>query len=205
MEAVQGIIAGLATGVFITLIPGMLNMQVVATSLRVDRQAAYRFSAGLALAIAAQATLAVVFADLLVSFHLISGIREYAFPILAVLALGFTVKGYFARKARHEDREQPYHGDPFWRGLGMSAMNILNIPFIFAIAGFMVAHDWLTDSRAAGLTYIPAVATGAFSIFWCYGRLANWIDRRAAFFTRNIYFFVGGLLGVLAVVQALRG
>lgn len=183
----------------------MLNMQVVSTSIRIGRQKGYVFSLGMAAVIGLQAALAVLFADLLTGdLQVVPLIKQYAVQILVVLAAGFVVKGFTARAARKAHVEKHYTGDPFLRGVMMSAMNVLNIPFIFAIAGFLVANNYLPATHTARILYVPGVACGALAIFCSYARLADWIRRNAAFFTRNIYFFVGGLLAVGAVVEAVR-
>ena len=183
----------------------MLNMQVVSTSLRVGRRKAYLFNLGLVTVIVAQTILAVLFADYLLRSNIVPTIKQWAIPILIGFALGFLAKGVLARKARHEHRVQEYRGGPFWRGLIISAMNVLNIPFIFALASFQVAHDILPITYLAKCFFVPGVALGAYGVFFGYARSAGWISRHAEYFTRNIYFFVGGLLAFLAVVQGIRG
>ena len=204
MNSLLGILAGTGTGVFITLLPGMLNMQVVSTSLQAGRRAAYIFSAGLVFVIAGQAALAVLFADYLVQSNIIATIKLWAIPLLLVLAAIFTVKGYLARKARRENKKKHYSGGPLWRGIVISAVNVLNIPFIFALASFQLAHGWLANDYFSRLLFIPGVVLGASVVFFTYARTADWMSRHVAYFTRNIYFFVGGLLAVLALVQVFR-
>ena len=204
MTPLLGIIAGIGTGTFITLLPGMLNMQVVSTALRAGRRKAYVFSLGLVIVIAGQATLAVLFAETLIKTGIIATIRAWAIPLLLLLAFGFTVKGYLARRARKNEVPDEYSGGPLWRGLMMSAMNVLNIPFIFALASFQLAHGWLPETYVARLLFVPGVVAGAMATFSVYARMADWVSRRAAVFTRNIYFFLGGLLTLLAIVQAVR-
>ncbi|OAV44625.1 LysE family translocator [Lewinella sp. 4G2] len=205
VDPVNGFLAGIATGIFISLLPGMLNMQVVSTSLRLGRNGGYVFALGMVLIIAVQATLAVLFADFLTGdLHIVTTIREYAMHILLVLALGFGIKGYFARNARKRKEDKKYTGGPFWRGVMMSAMNLLNIPFIFAIAGFLLAHETLPNSVSGRVAYIPGTALGSFAVLCGYSRSADWISRHAAFFTRNLYFFLSGMLALLAVVQLFQ-
>lgn len=205
MELITALIVGLATGVFITWFPGMLNMQAVATSVRAGRSKAYQFSTGMAVTIGGQTAVAVMFADLISSHpDFMSGLKRWAVPILAALALGFAVKGFRARAARKAHKERPYTGTPFWRGFMLSFMNVLNIPFIFAIAGFLMAGGWLSRAYYPRLLFVPGTALGALLIFLLYARLGKWIERHAAYFTRNINFFLAGLLALLMVVQFWR-
>ena len=205
MEILTGFLTGFATGVFITWFPGMLNMQAVATAVRVGRRRAYLFSTGLAVVIGAQTTLAVLFADVLTrNPQTIASIKSWAIPMLLILAVVFTWKGFRARAARKADVERPYKGGPFWRGMMMSAANVLNIPFVFALAGWMVADGYLSREFPPRLFFVPGTALGALLVFFLYARLADWISRNAAYFTRNINFFLGGFFVLLAVVQAVR-
>jgi threonine/homoserine/homoserine lactone efflux protein len=205
VELLTAFLVGVGTGVFITWFPGMLNMQAVATSVRVGRRRAYLFSAGLATVIGGQTILAVLFANVLTGNpRIIPAIKEWAIPLFLVLALVFILKGYRVREARKAEVERPYKGGPFWRGMMMSLMNVLNIPFIFALASFLISEGYLSGTYLARLTYVPGTTLGAFGIFVLYARLAGWVDRNMALFTRNINFFIGGLFAVLAVVQAVR-
>ncbi len=205
MEVITGFLVGLGTGVFITWFPGMLNMQVVGTAVRVGRPKAYVFSAGMAAVIGAQTTLAVLFANLLTANPVVvPAIKQWAIPLFLVLALVFIWKGFRARAARKAEKERPYKGGPFWRGIMMSSMNILNIPLVFAIAGFLMADGYMSRAFLPRLAYVPGTTMGAFLIFALYGRLSGWISRNMALFTRNINFFIGGLFALLALVQAVR-
>jgi threonine/homoserine/homoserine lactone efflux protein len=205
VNILTGFLVGLGTGVFITWFPGMLNMQAVATSIRVGRRRAYLFSAGLATVIAVQTTIAVLFANLLTEYPaIVPAIRQTAIPLFVVLAIVFTLKGFRARAARKAEIERPYKGGPFWRGMMMSAMNILNIPFVFALAGFLMAEGYLSRAFLPRLVFVPGTAIGALIVFFLYAHLADWISRNMALFTRNINFFIGGLFVLLAVLQAVR-
>ncbi|WP_157472370.1 LysE family transporter [Neolewinella persica] len=205
MEILNGFLVGLSTGIFITWFPGMLNMQAVATSVRAGQHKAFSFSGGLATVIGAQTALGVLFADLFTRHPaVISGIKSWAIPLFLVLAGIFTWKGYRARAARKAHIERPYKGGPFWRGMVMSMMNILNIPFILAIAGWLIGDGLLSRAFLPRLAYVPGTALGALGVFFLYVLSADWISRHAAYFTRNINFFLGGLFVVLAVIQAIR-
>lgn len=180
-------------------------MQVVGTAVRVGKRKAYVFSAGMAAVIGAQTTLAVLFANLLTANPaIVPAIKQWAVPLFLVLALVFVWKGFRALAERKAEVERPYKGDPFWRGMIMSAMNILNIPFIFALAGFLMADGYLSRAFLPRLFYVPGTALGALFVFILYGHLSGWISRNMALFTRNINFFIGGLFALLAIVQAVR-
>lgn len=183
----------------------MLNMQVVATACRAGRDKAYAFSAGLSTVIGLQATLAVFFAHLITgNAFILRGIRQWAIPLFLVLAIVFIAKGFSARAARKAHIEQPYKGGPYWRGFISSAMNVLNIPFFLAIVGWLITAGYLAQSFYPRVMFILGTGAGTLAVFFLYARLSDWISDHAAFFTRNINFFLGGLFIFLAAVQAWR-
>lgn len=205
MEVLNGLLVGIGAGVFVTWFPGMLNMQVVATACRAGRSKAYAFSAGLSTVIGLQATLAVFFAHLITgNVFILKGIKQWAIPLFLVLAVVFIAKGFSARAARRAEIEQPYPGGPFWRGFVSSAMNVLNIPFFLAIVGWLLSTGYLTRSFVPRVMFILGTGAGTLGVFFLYARLSGWISDHAAFFTRNINFFLGGLFVVLAAIQAVR-
>jgi threonine/homoserine/homoserine lactone efflux protein len=205
VEILNGFLVGLGTGVFITWFPGMLNMQAVATSVRAGRRKAYAFSGGLAAVIGGQTALGVLFADLLTrNPAVISGIKSWAIPLFLILAGVFVWKGFSARAARKAHIERPYKGGLFWRGMVMSMMNILNIPLIFAIAGWLIADGYLSRAFLPRLAYVPGTALGTLGVFFLYVLSSDWISKHAAYFTRNINFFLGGLFAMLAIIQVMQ-
>ncbi len=201
MPILQGFITGTVVGLFITLIPGMLNLQVVSTAVRIGRRGAIRFSWGLILVIGLQAVLAVAFANWMARHpQILTSIEQWGVLMLFLLGVGFTIKGYRTRKA---GLGRPYRGGPFWRGVMMSAMNVMNIPLLLAIAGFSIARGWLPEGIPPRIAFVPGVMSGAFLSFYGYVRTAPWIHQHADYLTRNIYFILGGLLFLLAVVQGI--
>jgi len=205
VEIITGFLVGIGTGVFITWFPGMLNMQVVDIAVRAGKPKAYLFSAGMAAVIGAQTTLAVLFANLLTANpSIVPAIKQWAIPLFLILALVFIWKGFRARAARKAEVERPYKGGIFWRGMIMSSMNILNIPLVFAIAGFLMADGYLSRAFLPRLAYVPGTTLGTLLIFVLYGRLSGWITRNMALFARNINFFISGIFVVLAAIQAIR-
>lgn len=180
-------------------------MQVVGTVVRVGKPKAYLFSAGMAAVIGAQTTVAVLFANLLTANpEIVPGIKRWAVPLFLVLALAFVWKGFRARAARKAEVERPYKGGPFWRGMMISMMNIQTIPFVFAVAGVLMADGYLSRAYLPRLAYVPGTTLGAFLIFALYGKLSGWITRNMASFVRNINFFISGLLVLFALLAAMQ-
>ncbi len=183
----------------------MLNMQSVATSLRVGKRAGYLFSAGLAVVLAIQAGTTIFFANFL-SKHaeILEAMKNWALPLFLILAGVFIIKGIQALAERRAEVAAPYKGGPFWRGAGMAAMNLLNIPVFFALGSWLVSAGFLRAGFLPKFSYTLGVGVGAIGVFSLYAHLAGWFSRHAAMFTRNINFVIGGFFLILALVQWLR-
>jgi len=133
-----------------------------------------------------------------------AGIKEWAVPLLLMIGGVFIIKGFLAREARKKEIIKPYRGGPFKRGLGMSFLNVLNIPMFFALSSWLLAHDIIPNASVPKLLYIFGIGFGALMVFLIYARLSDWFTRNASMLTRNINFVIGGLLVVLAVIQTMR-
>ena len=205
MDLLTALLIGVAATVLATFFPGMLNMTAVSTSLRVNRRAGYEFSAGLTAMLTLQAGLAMFFANFL-ALHpaILQGMKEWAVAIFAVLAVFFLVKGYRLYRQAGEPEDRPYHGSPFWRGVGMALANFLTLPYYFAAGGWVLAHGYLSDHPLDRVLFTVGAGTGAVIVFGAYVRLAEWIKDHAHFVTRNINFIIGALFVLLAIIQSYR-
>ncbi len=188
-----------------TLFPGMLNMTTVNVSLRAGRSAGYALSAGMAITLSLQAGIAVFFARFLAANpYVLNQMKEWAILVFLFLAVFFLVKGYRAQAPDASHAERSYRGSPFLRGAVLAVMNLLTIPYFFAISGWLLADGRLSASAPARLVFTISAGVGALMIFAGYARLAEWMYRRARFFTRHINYFLSGLLLILAVAQWIR-
>lgn len=200
-----GLLIGIAVGVFATWFPGMLNMQSVATSLRAGRRKGFLFSGGLAVALATQVGITIIFAKFLaIHPEFIEFLKQSAIFLFCLLAVVFIIKGFRAREARKAEINKPYKGGPFWRGVGMGTMNLLNIPLFMAIGGWLSAAGYLPLGFWPRNAYVLGAGAGAMGVFSGYVIAAEWFNRRAAVFTRNINFFIGGFFILLVIIQGVQ-
>ncbi|NJB86392.1 threonine/homoserine/homoserine lactone efflux protein [Lewinella marina] len=205
MYSLTAVLIGLAAAAGATFFPGMLNMTSVSVSLRAGRRAGYAFAAGMATTFTVQAGLAVFFANYFTDHPaIIPLLKEWAVAAFAVLAIFFFFKGYRGRVAEAAAEEQQYRGSPFLRGLVLALMNLLTVPYFFAVSGWLLADGYLAGDGLGRLGFTLGAGAGALIIFGAYARLAEWMQRKAFFLTRNINFLLGGLLMILAVVQGVR-
>lgn len=198
--AIGFIAAFVATG-----FPGMLNLHSVRVSLRSGRKAAYLGAAGMTLVFTGQIVIALFFADWLAQHPtVVSGMKRWAVFIFTVFALFFIAKGVQARRANIAFEDQPERGGQFVRGLFMASMNFLTLPYFFAVGGWLLAAGYLKGDFLSDAAFVLGGAAGGASIFILYARSAYYVQRNAAYLTRNLNFIMGGIFVVLAVVQGVR-
>lgn len=205
MESLSAVFLGLAAAAGATLFPGMLNMTSVNVSLRAGRRAGYAFALGMALTLTLQAGLAVFFARYLTeNTGILVSLKTWAVPVFIGLSGFFLLKGWRAQSADVSTFDRPYRGSPFLRGAVLAVMNLLTVPYFFAISGWFLSGGYLSTDGAARVLFTLSAGAGALLTFMAYARLADWMYRNARFFTRHINYFLGGLLMMLAVVQGIR-
>jgi threonine/homoserine/homoserine lactone efflux protein len=205
VEFLTALFIGLAAAAGGTLFPGMLNMTAVSTSLTAGVRAGYLFAGGLAATFMLQAGVSIFFAKYLSQNPgIIEGMKQWAIVIFLGLAIFFTVQGFRARAARKAEIEKPYKGGPFINGMILAAMNFLTVPYFFALGGWLIADGYLAVSAGSKAAFTLGAGSGSLLVFGGYARLSDWISRNAAYFTRNINFFLGGLFVLLACIQGMR-
>lgn len=205
VDIMIGLLVGVGAGIFATWFPGMLNMQAVSVAVRGSRAQGYRFATGMAVVFPLQAGVSLFFANYLTAHPaVLESVKQWAVVLLAAIAVVFLYKGFSARQARKAHVEQASPDGPFRRGLGISLLNVLNIPLFFAITSWLLAHEYLPNAPVPKSVYVLGIGLGALVTFLVYARLADWFSRNANLLTRNINFLIGGLLIFLAVVQAFR-
>ena len=205
VESLNALFLGLVTAAGATLFPGMLNMTSVNVSLRAGRRAGYLFALGMAVTLGLQAAVAIFFARYLTAHpFVLDTLRQWAILVFLCLSAFFLVKGYRAQVAEASRYERPYRGSPFLRGGILAVMNLLTIPYFFAVSGWLLAGGYLSPGGAQRVLFAVSAGVGALCIFMAYARMAEWMYRNAQFFTRHINYFLSGLLLVLALAQGIR-
>ena len=205
VDFLTALLLGLVAAVAATWFPGLLNLNGVSVTLRAGRRAGYLFGAGMTLAFTAQAALAVFFASYFTAHpSILTFMRQWAALLLLILAAFFLIKGFRAQHRHADPASEPYHGSPFVRGMALALMNLLTVPYFFAVCGWLLSDGYLQGDLGSRRGFTLCAGAGAMLVFGAYAHSARWMQRRAQFLTRNINFLLGAILMVLAVVQGMR-
>lgn len=211
MNLLFSFLAGLGVTLGAVLLPGMLNMSVLRTCVRCGRRAALVYAAGICSIIAVQATIGVIGARYLsISQNLIESLEVYAIPVFISLAAFFFYRGYRKHFAETEEEEAEEETDSvredrqFIDGLTISGMNVLAIPYYYALSGWLFGGGYLEPSLMARSLFVVGVTLGCFACFSVYAYGANWIRANVRTVTANINFIMGGIITLGVVIHSVR-
>jgi threonine/homoserine/homoserine lactone efflux protein len=196
MEITLHILAGFLMAFIGLLPPGMLNMTTARTSLISSFKTAIKFAAGACIIVGIHAIIAFLFADYLNSNpQIIHRLRVLGMVVMFGLSYFFWSK----TKSKFKVKGKENLANPFLSGLGMSALNMLGIPFYLGMSTLLAAKE----SIVLEPPYIYFLAIGAmigsFSLFITYGYFADFIDRKIGFIARNINYILAALFAILGI------
>jgi len=197
MEYLFEFLFGILTAVVGLLLPGMLNMNALKIHIYVSRNASLKFSFGAITVIFFQCVLGVFFATWLSSNEaVILLLKEIGIVIFFLLSIYFF---YAAYKNKHPSGdEKPEKGGYFWRGIGMSSLNMLAMPFYVAAALYYKSKGLLNLGWLHTVIFSLGVVLGSFFVFLLYINFANFIKRRVHFITKNLNAIIGVIFLIIA-------
>ncbi|MEM6525435.1 MAG: LysE family transporter [Bacteroidota bacterium] len=182
--------------------PGTLNLSVLQLSLEGHKPAALRFALAAAIFEFPYAYLAVTFEELITSSPwVISNFRLLA--ALVMLTLG-TINIVTYVRPGSLPVENKKNG--FRRGVVLSILNPLAIPFWMGVTAYLKHQGWLQlNSTIDDLGYVSAISIGTFSLLGSLALLGNVLS--PYFKSRRILNIIPGvvflILGLYALVQYL--
>jgi len=150
--------------------PGTLNLSVLQLGLEEKIKTGLRFALAVSIIEYPYAWIAVVFEDWITStptvvenFRLITAVVMTSLGVLSLI----TVKKPNATPSKFRE-------SGFRRGIILSILNPMAIPFWVAVTAYFKAHDWI-DLSTAGLvhTYVFATSVGAMALLTIFVFLAN--------------------------------
>jgi hypothetical protein len=199
MDAVLGFVISLL-GVSL---PGLINMTAVKVAMERSQQAAWRFCLGACITIFFQAWLAIAFGTYL-SKHteiidLLKGTGIFIFLLLSVV--------FFIQAIRSKVRpENTRTGDglPIMLGMGIAAMNFLNIPFYLSAGTVLEGNGYITIYFPFYFFFVGGLTLGSGAALALYVLGAGWIVKNARFLARHLNYFLGGLFLLIAIIQMVQ-
>ncbi|MGB0837163.1 MAG: hypothetical protein ACPGRE_03625 [Flavobacteriaceae bacterium] len=188
---------GILTALAGLIAPGMLNMTALKIKMNVGLKQSVQYSVGAIVIIFFQSLAGVFFADWLSNHQeVILLLKKIGIGVFYVLSIYFFYLSYKNSKPGAELKapKKKY----FARGVGMSALNMLSIPFYVAMALVYVGKGWLSSDLLDTLFFCLGAGIGSAAIFFLYIRFADFIKREVGFIARNINVILGVIFVLIA-------
>ncbi len=188
---------------FMTTIPfGTVNMTVAETAVKKSKKIAFWFALGAALVQIAQIFIAMKFSTILNRNEDYAQNFIYAsIPILLGLALYFFLK---KDKPIESDSATSDSRKGFFRGMFISSLNMVNIPFYVFIGGYLAPAKWFHLDNTHILLFSIGTFFGSMTVLMIYIQLAIWIRKRSTVISKHASTIVAILLVVIAIWQTIR-
>lgn len=181
--------------------PGMLNMTAVRTSIEKGHKAGIIFSAGAALIVFIQASVALIFANYLIERpEVLEKLKVGGVVVFGILAVFFFVQA--RKKFKAEGKEKK--GNYFVTGMLMSSINMLAIPFYLGLSTYLGARGQLILEQPFISVFVVGAVFGAFALFVTYSYFAAIIVKKAQFIAKNINYILSALFVILAITTLFK-
>lgn len=192
---------GLIVAYFAMISPGMLNMTVLKFRIDIGKLESFKFALGAAFVIFLQAGVALFFADYLVKnpkiveYLKIAGV--FVFFMLAIFFFSLSRK-------KIKPKVKTKRGNYFLKGMLMSFLNMLSIPFYLAISIYLASENKIIIEQPYIMLFVFGVFIGALLLFYTYIYFSNFITKKVSFIAKNINLILSGLFVFLGVITLIR-
>ncbi len=201
IELIGNVFYGFIMTYFGIMLPGMVNMTALRTSILSGRKAGIRFALGAGIMIAFHAMLAIVFTNYLMDHSEILGwLKRIGLVIFFILAVFF-----YSRGVVNEDQiGKAKVGRPVLQGMGIASINIIVIPIFIGLTLLLKNNFHVSIHFPPAIGLIIGVWLGASCLFSSYALLAEklivWIRPIA----RNINYLLSALMVFFFILLTIR-
>ncbi|MDX2135671.1 MAG: LysE family transporter [Saprospiraceae bacterium] len=197
------LIAGIFLSLMGSLPPGLISLSVAQTALNRGFASAMVLALGAAGAEFFQAIAAVWLIDWFLQHQAWARWFELgAAPVFVVLGVHLL---FFAKPPRERAGDMPLHpGRLLFRGVLISAFNLLAIPYWFVYVGWLRAVDWWKAGTGYTVVFATGVMAGTLLALALYAWLCDRLLRRSAAFSRWANKVIGLIFLAMAVQLIFR-
>lgn len=183
--------------------PGMLNMTVLKTRLNVGKIESVKFALGAAVIIFFQAGIALFFAEFLIENpKVIAFLKMAGVFVFFILAIFF----FMLSRKKMEAKRKISKGNYFFKGMAMSSVNMLAIPFYLGISIYLGSINKIIIEQPYIFLFILGAAIGSFLLFYTYIFFAKVISNKISFIATNINIILSLLflsLGIYTLIKLM--
>lgn len=184
--------------------PGMLNMTALKIRINTGKFESVKFAIGASIVVFIQAGIALYFADyFLKNPTIIQTLKKIAVFVFFILSIFF----YVLSRKQLNPKTTSANGNFFLKGVGMSAINMLAIPFYLGLSIYLTSINKLIIEQPYILLFVFGAGIGSFLIFYTYILFANIIIKKVSFIAKNINLLLSLLfllLGIFTLIKILQ-
>ncbi len=185
--------------------PGLVNMTVAKTCLERGKRNGIIVAIGASFTVIFQALIAIILSKRIFKEKwMYEAILNGGFVIFTLLATYFFIKAY--KRSSQKKIKLSKHGSTrsFFKGVMISAFNILPIPYFCAIATAINSRGLINFNTQNILYFICAAALGTYATLHFYAYIFLKIEVNEQKFARNSNYLMSGLMGILMIITAIR-
>jgi len=181
--------------------PGMLNMTALKISMNAGKIEGLKFSIGASLVVFFQAGIALYFAD-----YFTNNPKVIAILKIAAVFIFFALAVFFFMLSKKDLNPKATNekNNFFVKGILMSSINMLAIPFYLGISIYLSSKDKIIMEQPYILLFVFGASLGSFLIFYTYMVFAKIINDKVSFIAKNINLILSLLFFGLAIFTLIK-
>jgi len=181
--------------------PGMLNMTALKISMNTGKIEGLKFSIGASLVVFFQAGIALYFAD-----YFTNNPKVIAILKIAAVFIFFALAVFFFMLSKKDLNPKATNekNNFFVKGILMSSINMLAIPFYLGISIYLSSKDKIIMEQPYILLFVFGASLGSFLIFYTYMVFAKIINDKVSFIAKNINLILSLLFFGLAIFTLIK-
>ncbi|WP_177762729.1 amino acid permease [Flavobacterium sp. I3-2] len=203
MIYVYTFLVGLFASIVGTILPGLLNGNIVKIAAKEGRKKAYIFTSGVLVVIFFQTYLAINFARLIDRSDFVAEIiHEVGLAIFAILTIYFL---FFAKRPKEiKVKKEKSAKRRFFYGMFLAAINMFPIPYYVFVS--ITADQYLDFELRNPFTSLISlgVVFGSAFVFMLYLNYFKNKSLEENYILKNINYFIGGITGIIAIFTAIK-
>lgn len=183
--------------------PGMLNMTALKIRINSGKTESLKFALGASIIVFIQAGIALFFADYFAKNpKIIEILKTAGIFVFFTLSIFFFILSRKKINAKSDNTHQNY----FIRGIAMSSVNMLAIPFYLGLSIYLVSANKIIIELPYIFFFVIGAAIGSFLLFYTYIFFAKIIIKKVSFIATNINIILSILfllLGILTLIKIM--
>ena len=192
---------GILMAYFGLISPGMLNMTALKIRINTNKAASVKFALGASLIVFFQAGLALLFADYFAKNpNVIAWLKILGVFVFFILSIFF----FRLSKKKTNAEIENTKGNYFFRGIAMSSINMLAIPFYLGISIYLVSIQKIIIEQPYIFIFVFGASLGSFLLFYTYIFFAKIIIVKVSFIVKNINLILSLLFFILGIITVMK-